>query len=241
MNSLASYAAVVFDCDAVFGDTHDAWAAAERQLCEYHGVSWSTRLRRQTHGLSNRSSVALFADLMSDPPTLNELERQLVALATPILSEQARSLPGAIELVAELPNRIPVGVASNTPPECSSIAFWTASGLPSSAPQSPRMRCTPQTRARRLPRDDTPPCRAPFGRCGVRGLAHRSPGLRRLSCPRRGRRRPPTASPGCSQRWRTCTTRGCSWPPALRRRARRDVRRAPSGSRPPRHGKGENR
>lgn len=115
MTIMPPYDAVVFDCDGVLADTDDAWGLAERLLCERHGVPWSTELRHATHGLSNRDSVVLFAELMAAPPPIDRLEHEFVALATPILSDQARSLPGAVELVHDLSVHVPVAVASNTP------------------------------------------------------------------------------------------------------------------------------
>ncbi|MBC6463211.1 HAD family hydrolase [Actinomadura sp. HBU206391] len=113
--TLSPYDAVIFDCDGVLADTDDAWGLAERLLCERHGVPWSDELRHRTHGLSNRASVALFAELMEAPPPLDRLERELLALATPILRDGASPLPGAVELVQGLAEHLPVGVASNTP------------------------------------------------------------------------------------------------------------------------------
>jgi HAD superfamily hydrolase (TIGR01509 family) len=113
--ALPPYGIVIFDCDGVLADTDEPWGLAERLLCERHDLPWSTELRHQTHGLSIRAAVALFADLMEGSPPLDQLERELLDLAAPILSAEVRPLPGAVELVHELAEHVPVGVASNTP------------------------------------------------------------------------------------------------------------------------------
>jgi HAD superfamily hydrolase (TIGR01509 family) len=110
-----SYDTVIFDCDGVLADTDEPWGLAERLLCERHDLPWSTELRHQTHGLSIRASVALFADLIEESPPLHQLERELLDLVAPILAAEVRPLPGAVELVHELAEHVPVAVASNTP------------------------------------------------------------------------------------------------------------------------------
>ncbi|MCW2898454.1 MAG: family phosphatase [Streptosporangiaceae bacterium] len=115
MIALPPYDAVIFDCDGVLADTDDAWGLAERLLCERHGVPWSVELRHRTHGMSIPASVGLFAELMADRPPLDQLVEEFLAIAEPIVSDGVRPLPGAVDLVHGLAERMPVAVASNTP------------------------------------------------------------------------------------------------------------------------------
>lgn len=107
--------AVVFDCDGVLADTDEAWADAERLLCERYGGAFSRELRDSTHGRSMRDTVVLLAEHMPEPPAPDRLERELVALAAERISAEPVPLPGAVDLVTAVAAVLPVAVASNTP------------------------------------------------------------------------------------------------------------------------------
>ncbi len=112
---LPHFDAVVFDCDGVLADSEEVWGLAQQALCERHHVAWTAELAHRTHGMSYRAAVALLAGLMDDPPPLESLEQELLAVVTPLLCGSVRPLPGAVELMHELARRVPVAVASNTP------------------------------------------------------------------------------------------------------------------------------
>ena len=107
--------AVVFDCDGVLADTDDAWAEAERLLCERYGGFFSDELRASTHGLSMRDTVLRLAAHMADPPAIAQLEAELIALAAQRIQAHLAPLPGAVDLVTAVAAALPVAVASNTP------------------------------------------------------------------------------------------------------------------------------
>jgi HAD superfamily hydrolase (TIGR01509 family) len=109
------FEAVVFDCDGVLADTDEAWALAERALCERNGVRWTHEIGNLMHGMSGRAAVGILAKLMERPPPLDVLEQQLLDAAAPLLLDGVHPLPGAVALVDELAARVPVAVASNTP------------------------------------------------------------------------------------------------------------------------------
>jgi HAD superfamily hydrolase (TIGR01509 family) len=110
-----SIAAVVFDCDGVLADTDDAWADAERLVCQRHGGRFTAALRASTHGLSMRETVLRLAEHMADPPPAPQLEAELVAFAQVRFRTRVRPLPGAVDLVTTVATAVPVAVASNTP------------------------------------------------------------------------------------------------------------------------------
>lgn len=107
--------AVVFDCDGVLADTDDAWAEAERMLCQRHDGHFSDELRASTHGLSMRDTVIRLAAHMADPPAIAQLEAELIVLAAERIQARLVPLPGAVDLVTAVAAALPVAVASNTP------------------------------------------------------------------------------------------------------------------------------
>ncbi|MFI7558022.1 HAD family hydrolase [Micromonospora echinaurantiaca] len=105
----------MFDCDGVLADTDDAWAEAERMLCERHAGLFTDELRASTHGLSMRDTVVRLAAHMAVPPATEQLEAELIDLAAERIQAHLVPLPGAVDLVTTVAAALPVAVASNTP------------------------------------------------------------------------------------------------------------------------------
>ena len=105
---------MIFDCDGVLADSESAWAAAERELCLTYGVDRDQSPRVSTIGRSSRDSVLLLMPGLPDGE-IERAERMLEEIALRIVPARVQPMPGAVDLVSQLADVVPIGVASNTP------------------------------------------------------------------------------------------------------------------------------
>jgi HAD superfamily hydrolase (TIGR01509 family) len=108
--------AVVFDMDGLLLDTELLWHTAEVELFRRHGDAFSWDDKMAVIGTSFEATAHYFAKRLGR--SLDE-GRELVAEMIELMHEQLQQdvagRPGAIELVARLQGRVPLGLASNSP------------------------------------------------------------------------------------------------------------------------------
>lgn len=117
MSELVSgrFEAVVFDCDGLLLDTEDLWEAGEARLLAAYGHEYTKEERRRLLGVSVADSGRIVADILGMPDREAELLAELQETCREIILKDARPMPGAEQLVADLEGRYPLGVASNAP------------------------------------------------------------------------------------------------------------------------------
>lgn len=107
--------AVVFDCDGLLLETESRWTIAEQALFERYGGRFTLEFKQRMLGTSREVSSVLLADELGlpieDAPALGqELDE---GFADALAAHGAEPMPGVVELLAELEQVVPLGVASN--------------------------------------------------------------------------------------------------------------------------------
>ncbi|WLW58197.1 HAD family hydrolase [Streptomyces sp. YU58] len=114
---LATAQAVVFDFDGLLADTEPSWERAERHVWESLGGRWTADVRQATYGASLADAAAALARGTGRPEAAARVaDRLLHAFEDDLAVHGVPLLPGAEALVRELHGRVPLGVASNSPP-----------------------------------------------------------------------------------------------------------------------------
>ncbi|MCA0293750.1 MAG: HAD family phosphatase [Actinobacteria bacterium] len=108
-------AGVVFDCDGLLVDTEPCWTVAETAVFAVRGLPYGPAEKADFIGKSVAATVALMAERFAEPGNEDGIRVELLGSIADAISAQAEPMPGAIELVGVLAERIPVAVASNSP------------------------------------------------------------------------------------------------------------------------------
>ncbi len=108
-------AGIVFDCDGLLMDTEPCWTVAESSVFAARGLGYGAAEKSRYIGLSVPATVALMAAEFDEVGREAEIQAEVLTAVERVISEQAEPMPGALEIVAALGGRIPIGVASNSP------------------------------------------------------------------------------------------------------------------------------
>lgn len=109
-------AAVVFDADGVLLDTAGHWRAAREALFSRHGRAFGPAENGESVGTGILGTGQALSRLLGDPELAADFGNQLLTLLSRDIVERPPSpLRGAVAIVAELRDHIPIGVASNSP------------------------------------------------------------------------------------------------------------------------------
>lgn len=105
--------AVVFDLDGILVDSEDLWGVAEQRVVEDLGHAWDPAVRAQMLGRGPDDAAAVLATALGGLDAADVAQRLLEA----VTEEFERGVPvndAALELVAGLKGRVPLGVATNS-------------------------------------------------------------------------------------------------------------------------------
>jgi HAD superfamily hydrolase (TIGR01509 family) len=105
---------VVFDCDGVLLDSEAAWTRAETRLFARYGKSYGPEEKRLLIGGSLPETGRALEKLLDGGRRADELIEELVELAEEEFAGRLDPMPGALDLIDELRDRRPIGVASNS-------------------------------------------------------------------------------------------------------------------------------
>lgn len=114
--------AAVFDCDGVLMDTERAWAQVQERVARDCGVAFDTAALIELMGLSARDVARWITDRAAAPaaahgepaPSFEAVYEHLLSIEDSVVSTTIDPLPGAVETVRALADRMPVAVASNS-------------------------------------------------------------------------------------------------------------------------------
>jgi HAD superfamily hydrolase (TIGR01509 family) len=107
--------AIVFDCDGLLLDTEPAWTIGETAVFAENGFDFGPEQKRLVIGKSISESTGLMAEYFGRPGAGPELATRLLALVEAELLLGVSPLPGVVELLDALGDRVPIAVASNSP------------------------------------------------------------------------------------------------------------------------------
>lgn len=106
--------AVVFDLDGVLLDSEQVWDRSRREVAEAHGGRWSEEATSSTQGMSSTEWAGYMREAVGvDLPEPRIIDAVLEKLFTHY-DEQLPLLPGAVEAVARIKSRWPLGLASSS-------------------------------------------------------------------------------------------------------------------------------
>jgi HAD superfamily hydrolase (TIGR01509 family) len=120
--------AIVFDCDGLLVDTEPAWTVGETGVFAENGFDFGPEQKRLVIGKSLAHATADMADYFGRPGTGAELVDRLVELVEQQLRLGVPPLPGVVDLLDAIGDRVPIAVASNSSREFLAISL-AASGL----------------------------------------------------------------------------------------------------------------
>lgn len=114
--------AAVFDCDGVLMDTERAWAQVQERVARDYGVTFDGAALTGLMGLAAQDVARWITDRAGaaagargvPAPSFDEVYERLLEIEDSVVSAVIDPLPGAVETVRALADRMPVAVASNS-------------------------------------------------------------------------------------------------------------------------------
>jgi beta-phosphoglucomutase-like phosphatase (HAD superfamily) len=121
------YRAVIFDLDGLLLDTEVLWQRAEEELFAAHGGVFTREDKLRVIGTSFEFTARYFAERLGEPRERGAaLVDEMIETMHAALQRDVAGRPGALELVARLRGRVPLGLASNSPRRLVDAALRTA-------------------------------------------------------------------------------------------------------------------
>jgi HAD superfamily hydrolase (TIGR01509 family) len=107
--------AVVFDMDGVLTDTETIWDEVRRGLAADDGVPWPDRATEAMLGMSTPEWSQFMATTVGVRGDAPEVAERVIDAMAERYRQHLPTLPGAVEAVARLAARWPLGLASSSP------------------------------------------------------------------------------------------------------------------------------
>jgi HAD superfamily hydrolase (TIGR01509 family) len=120
--------AVVFDLDGVLVDSERMWDEVRRAVVAEHGGTWTPEATRAQQGMSTPEWARYLVDELGAELTPEHVAEVVVAEMARRYEQSPPLLPGAPDVVRTVGRRLPVAIASSSPPVLIQ-AFLTAAGL----------------------------------------------------------------------------------------------------------------
>lgn len=106
--------AVVFDLDGVLIDSEQVWNEVREELARERGGRWSERSQRDMMGMSSPEWSRYMYEVVGVPGSAEEINREVVARMLDRFAGSPPWLPGALDVVRQLSERWPLGLASSS-------------------------------------------------------------------------------------------------------------------------------
>ncbi|TDD71980.1 HAD family phosphatase [Jiangella aurantiaca] len=120
--------AVVFDLDGVLVDSERAWDEVRRAVVAEHGGEWTDAATRAMQGMSTPEWAAYLVGELGAALTPNEAARTVVDEMARRYADAPPVIDGAVDAVRAVAARLPVAIASSSPPVLIS-SFLSFAGL----------------------------------------------------------------------------------------------------------------
>jgi HAD superfamily hydrolase (TIGR01509 family) len=105
---------VVFDLDGVLIDSEHVWDEARQELARERGGRWTETASRDMMGMSSLEWSRYMHDVIGVPDPPEEISAEVVRRLERIYREELPLFDGAVEAVARLAARWPLGLASSS-------------------------------------------------------------------------------------------------------------------------------
>ncbi|MDT8910508.1 HAD family phosphatase [Amycolatopsis sp. PS_44_ISF1] len=109
--------AVIFDLDGVLVDSERTWDEVRRAVVAGHGGTWRPEATRAQQGMSTPEWAAYLVDVLGARLTPEEIARVVVDEMAERYAAGPPVIAGAAETVRAIAARVPVAIASSSPPE----------------------------------------------------------------------------------------------------------------------------
>ncbi|RIQ22049.1 HAD family hydrolase [Jiangella rhizosphaerae] len=125
--------AVVFDLDGVLVDSERAWDEVRRTVVAEHGGAWTDAATRAMQGMSTPEWATYLVDELGAALTPDEAAKVVVDEMARRYADAPPVIDGAADAVRAVAARLPVGIASSSPPVLIE-AFLSFAGLTAVVP-----------------------------------------------------------------------------------------------------------
>jgi HAD superfamily hydrolase (TIGR01509 family) len=106
--------AIVFDCDGLLVDTEPAWTVGEAAVFAEHGFEFGPQQKKLLIGASISIAADVMANYFDEPGSGPALVDHLFDLVEAELRRGVSPMPGVVDLLDALGDRVPIAVASNS-------------------------------------------------------------------------------------------------------------------------------
>jgi HAD superfamily hydrolase (TIGR01509 family) len=128
-------AGVVFDLDGVIVDSEQVWDEVRSEYTREAGGRYSDRAARDMMGMSSTEWSAYMSEELGLPGTPEEINAAIVERMLARYGEAPPLIPGAVEAVRAVAERLPVAIASSSNPELIEVVL-AAAGLTDLVPEA---------------------------------------------------------------------------------------------------------
>jgi HAD superfamily hydrolase (TIGR01509 family) len=106
--------AIVFDCDGLLVDTEPAWTVGETAVFRENGFDFGPAEKELVIGKSITAATDTMAEYFGRPDDGPKLISRLLSIVEEQLLRGVPPMPGAVELLDAIGDRVPIAVASNS-------------------------------------------------------------------------------------------------------------------------------
>lgn len=107
--------AVIFDMDGVLVDSEPAWGEVRRRFAQDHGGRWPDGAAEAMQGMATAEWAAYMHDGLGVALPPGEIAARVIDLMADTYGDDPPLLAGAVDAVARLAARWPLGLASSSP------------------------------------------------------------------------------------------------------------------------------
>jgi HAD superfamily hydrolase (TIGR01509 family) len=117
---------VVFDLDGVLIDSEQLWNESKEAFVRAAGGRWRDEAPDAMIGMSSPEWSRYIRDELGVPRSVEEINREVVAMMERLLGAELPLLPGAVDVVRAVKARWPLGLASSANREIIDLVLDTA-------------------------------------------------------------------------------------------------------------------